>query len=67
MAIWAYRLQKLERNGPELLFEMKSGMKINSDNYKKKIRNKEMELPKKNLPLLFFLCLWESFSWCTKV
>ncbi|MCE0553868.1 hypothetical protein LQK80_13500 [Bacillus thuringiensis] len=28
--------KKLERNGPELLFEMKSGMKINSDNYKRK-------------------------------
>lgn len=47
--------KKLERNGPELLFEMKSGMKINSDNYKKKIRNKEMELPKKKLTVVVLL------------
>lgn len=47
--------KKLERNGPELLFEMKSGMKINSDNYKKKIRNKEMELPKKKLAVVILL------------
>ncbi|EJS69000.1 hypothetical protein ICU_02553 [Bacillus cereus BAG2X1-1] len=40
---------KLERNGPELLFEMKSGMKIKSDNYKKKVQNKAIELPKKKL------------------
>ncbi|MFC9446525.1 hypothetical protein ACFTSE_09930 [Bacillus cereus] len=47
--------KKLERNGPELLFEMKSGMKINSDNYKNKVRNKEMGLPKKKLAVVVLL------------
>ncbi len=47
--------KKLERNGPELLFEMKIGMKINSDNHKKKIRNKEIELPKKKLAVVVLL------------
>ncbi|WP_435051905.1 hypothetical protein [Bacillus fungorum] len=46
---------KLERNGPELLFEMKSGMKINSDNHKKKFRNKASELPKNKLAVVVFL------------
>ncbi|PHG09373.1 hypothetical protein [Bacillus toyonensis] len=44
--------KKLERNGPELLFEMKSGMKINSDNHKNKVRNKAIELPKKKLAVV---------------
>ncbi|MBE5106524.1 hypothetical protein IGI01_14880 [Bacillus thuringiensis] len=40
---------KLEKNGPELLFEMKSGMKIKRDIHKKKVQNKATELPKKKL------------------
>lgn len=47
--------KKLERNGPELLFEMKSGVKINSDNHKKKIRNTKIELPKKKLAVVVLL------------
>ncbi|MDA1600528.1 hypothetical protein PDL10_08895 [Bacillus cereus] len=46
---------KLERNGPELLFEMKSGIKIDSDNYKKKFRNKASELPKNKLAIVVLL------------
>ncbi|MFB6588341.1 hypothetical protein ACFCVQ_22325 [Bacillus thuringiensis] len=47
--------KKLERNGPELLFEMKSGMKINNDNNKNKVRNKAIELPKKKLAVVVLL------------
>ncbi|PFQ42581.1 hypothetical protein COK05_24960 [Bacillus cereus] len=47
--------KKLERNGPELLFEMKSGMKINNDNNKNKVCNKEMGLPKKKLAVVVLL------------
>ncbi|MBH0346416.1 hypothetical protein AVT_02990 [Bacillus tropicus] len=46
---------KLERNGPELLFEMKSGLKINSDNHKKKFYNKASELPKNKLAVVVLL------------
>ncbi|MDA1774999.1 hypothetical protein PDJ95_27220 [Bacillus cereus] len=47
--------KKLERNGPEFLFEMKSGMKINNDNNKNKVRNKAIELPKKKLAVVVLL------------
>ncbi|MGE7881580.1 hypothetical protein [Bacillus sp. NPDC094077] len=45
---------KLEKNGPELLFEMKSGMKIKRDIQKKKVQNKATELPKKKLAFVVF-------------
>lgn len=44
--------KKLERNGPELLFEMKRGIKIKGDNHNKKAHNKATELPKKKLAVV---------------
>ncbi|PEF75118.1 hypothetical protein CON94_11860 [Bacillus pseudomycoides] len=57
LAWWFGRIAylKLEKSGPELLFAMKSGMKILRDDNKKKDNRKAAGLPKKKLAVVVLL------------
>ncbi|RWS44618.1 hypothetical protein EKA14_02170 [Bacillus mycoides] len=57
LAWWLGRIAylKLEKSGPELLFAMKSGMKILRDDNKEKNNRMAAELPKKKLAVVVLL------------